>query len=113
MTSVAEIEEAVSRLPPADFAAFRAWLDAFEAERFDRRIDEDAAAGRLDRLAEEALVDLRRVRVSAVFDLVDEGSATHIARDKDRMVAEAVSDEHRRETGLAARPRRAAKPRGG
>ncbi|NNM72505.1 hypothetical protein [Enterovirga aerilata] len=60
MTSVAEIEDAVSRLPPEDLAAFRAWFEAFEAERFDRRITEDAASGKLDRLAEEALADLRR-----------------------------------------------------
>jgi hypothetical protein len=66
MTNVAEIEEAVSRLPPEELAAFRAWFEAFEAERFDRRIDEDAEAGRLDRLADEALDDLRRGNVRAL-----------------------------------------------
>ena len=63
MTKVADIEEAVSRLPPEDLAAFRAWFEAFEAERFDRRIEEDAEAGRLDRFADEALGDLRRGNV--------------------------------------------------
>jgi hypothetical protein len=66
MTNVAEIEEAVSRLPPEDLAMFRAWFDAFEAERFDLRIGEDAASGKLDRLAEEALADLRRGDVREV-----------------------------------------------
>ena len=60
MTSVAEIEKAVSRLSPEDLAAFRAWFELFEAERFDRRIAEDAASGRLDGVAAEALADLRR-----------------------------------------------------
>jgi hypothetical protein len=60
MTNVAEIEEAVARLPPEDLAMFRAWFDAFEAERLDRRIGEDAASGKLDRFADEALADLRR-----------------------------------------------------
>ena len=60
MTNVGEIEEAVSRLPPEDLKAFRAWFEAFEAERFDRRIGEDAALGRLDRLADEALAELGR-----------------------------------------------------
>lgn len=46
----------------------------------------------------------RQVRVSAVFDLVDEGPPTHVARDKDRMVAEAVWEEHRRKTGGELRP---------
>jgi hypothetical protein len=32
----------------------------------------------------------REVDISAVFDLVDEGPQTNIARDKDKMVGEAV-----------------------
>ena len=60
MTSVTDIEDAVAQLPRAELAVFREWFDAFEAERFDARIDEDAALGRLDRLADEALADLRR-----------------------------------------------------
>jgi hypothetical protein len=34
--------------------------------------------------------------VSLVFDLVDKGPRTNIARDKDKMVGEAVWKEHRR-----------------
>jgi hypothetical protein len=60
MTDVSEIEEAVARLAPEELAAFRNWFEAFEAERFDRRIVDDAAAGRLNRLAEEALNDLQQ-----------------------------------------------------
>jgi hypothetical protein len=41
----------------------------------------------------------RKVDVSLVFDLVDEGPRTNIARDKDKMVAEAVWKEHQRKTG--------------
>ena len=37
------------------FAKFRAWLDAFDTERFDRKIARDAQIGRLDWLAHEAL----------------------------------------------------------
>lgn len=36
--------------------------------------------------------------VSALFDLVDEGPATDIALEKDRMVEEAVKGEHHAET---------------
>jgi len=36
--------------------------------------------------------------ISAVFDLVDEGSETNIARDKDKMVGEAVWHEHQRKS---------------
>ena len=60
MTRVAEIEEAVTRLSAQDLAAFRAWFDEFDGEIFDRRIRADAASGRLDNLADEAISDLRR-----------------------------------------------------
>ena len=40
----------------------------------------------------------RKVDISLVFDLVDEGPRTNIARDKDKMVGEAVWKEHQRKT---------------
>jgi hypothetical protein len=42
--------------------------------------------------------------VSIIFDLVDEGPPTNIARDKDKMVGEAVWAEYLHKTGR--RPRR-------
>ena len=62
MSSVSEIEEAVLRLAAADLAAFRAWFAEFDAEAWDRRIEDDVASGRLDGLAEEAVEDLRAGR---------------------------------------------------
>jgi hypothetical protein len=40
----------------------------------------------------------RELDISAVFDLVDDGPQTNIARDKDKMVGEAVWQEHERKT---------------
>src|SRR5687767_11152635 len=40
----------------------------------------------------------RKVDVSILFDLVDEGPRTDIARDKDRMLGEAVWKEQLRKT---------------
>ena len=62
MGSVKEIEEAVLRLSAAELAAFRAWFADFDAEAWDRQIEDDVAAGRLDALADEALEDLRAGR---------------------------------------------------
>ena len=62
MSTIAEIEDAVRRLSPEDLAAFRQWFVQLDAEAWDRQIEEDAAAGRLDSLAEEALEDLRQGR---------------------------------------------------
>jgi hypothetical protein len=45
------------------------------------------------------------VDISVVFNLVDEGPPTSIARDKDKMIAEAVWKEHRRKTGKTRRTR--------
>jgi hypothetical protein len=59
MSTVHEIEQAVRKLGPDELAAFRAWFAAFDADAWDRQLDDDAAAGRLDRLADEALADLR------------------------------------------------------
>lgn len=41
--------------------------------------------------------------ISAVFDLIDEGPPTDIARDKDKMVGEAVWQEYLREVGRERR----------
>jgi hypothetical protein len=60
--TVQDLEKAVAQLPPEELAAFRAWFEAFDAARFDERIARDAASGRLDQLADEALADHRRGR---------------------------------------------------
>lgn len=40
--------------------------------------------------------------ISSIFDLVDEGPPTDIARDKDKMIGEAVWQDHLRKTGRKA-----------
>jgi hypothetical protein len=64
MSTVREIEDAVRRFASEDLAAFRAWFAEFDAEVWDRQLEADVAAGRLDALAEEALTDLREGRCS-------------------------------------------------
>ena len=59
MSRVEEIENAVAELPKEDLARFREWFAEFEARMWDRELEEDAAAGRLDDLAEKALRDHR------------------------------------------------------
>ncbi|MFO0844965.1 MAG: hypothetical protein U0797_21655 [Gemmataceae bacterium] len=62
MSTVQEIERAVRQLPAEELAAFRAWFLEFDATVWDEQIERDAAAGRLDALADEALTDLRAGR---------------------------------------------------
>jgi hypothetical protein len=57
MTTIEEIENAVAKLPPDELDAFRAWFEAFDAARFDEKIERDIKTGKLDRLAEQALAN--------------------------------------------------------
>ena len=45
----------------------------------------------------------RKANISIVFDLVDEGPVTDIARDKDKMIGEAVWANYLRKTGRKGR----------
>jgi hypothetical protein len=62
MSTIQEIESAVSRLPPQELRQFSEWFEQFEADRWDRQITADAQAGKLDALAEKALRDYREGR---------------------------------------------------
>jgi hypothetical protein len=55
MTTVAEITGAVKRLPKKDLARFRKWFVEYDAAAWDKQLEADVAAGRLDALANEAL----------------------------------------------------------
>jgi hypothetical protein len=57
MSTVHEIAQAIRNLGPQDLAALRQWFAAFDAELWDHQMEQDAAAGRLDWLAEERLRD--------------------------------------------------------
>ena len=62
MSTIQEIKRAVVGLSPEELAGFRAWFLEFDSATWDRQLKEDAAAGRLDALSEEALQDLRANR---------------------------------------------------
>jgi hypothetical protein len=59
MSTLQEIESAVQGLSTEDLASFRDWFAQFDAEVWDRKFEEDVRAGRLDRLADEALGEHR------------------------------------------------------
>ena len=62
MSSVPEIEQAIRQLSPEELVEFRAWFSEFDADAWDRQIEVDAKAGRLDKFADEALRDVQEGR---------------------------------------------------
>lgn len=59
MGNLESIEKAVESLAPSDLAKFRRWFAEFDAAGWDLQIEKDAASGKLDVLANEALADYR------------------------------------------------------
>jgi hypothetical protein len=55
--SLDELETAVKGLPEKDLAAFAQWFEEFLADAWDRRIEADIKAGRLDEAARRADAD--------------------------------------------------------
>lgn len=55
MNNVEQIEVQVSKLSQQELARFRAWYSKFDADAWDHQVEQDAASGKLDPLAERAL----------------------------------------------------------
>lgn len=51
--SIAEIEAAIIQLPIKDVATLMSWLEEYHARVWDKQIEEDLEAGRLDALLAE------------------------------------------------------------
>jgi hypothetical protein len=52
--SVEELKSAVSQLPPEELDRFSRWFEEFLAGQWDRRIEADILAGRLDEAGRRA-----------------------------------------------------------
>jgi hypothetical protein len=59
---VKDLERAVSELPPQEFAEFAAWFEEFAADQWDRRIEADVVAGKLDQCVKKADEDFEAGR---------------------------------------------------
>ena len=55
MTRLEKLEREIGELSPEELANLRDWFRKYDAEAWDRQIEEDASGGRFDKLAEEAL----------------------------------------------------------
>ena len=62
--TVHEIEAAVRGLSADELAAFTKWFEEFVAAEWDHRFQTDVAAGRLDKVGDEALAEFRSGRTN-------------------------------------------------
>jgi hypothetical protein len=57
VSKVERIESEIQGLSPEELAEFRDWFLAFDWVAWDRQLEQDIRAGKLDALADEALRD--------------------------------------------------------
>jgi hypothetical protein len=57
MTKVHALEKRISALSAEELAEFRQWFAEFDPAAWDRQLERDVKAGKLDALADEALRD--------------------------------------------------------
>lgn len=66
MSELEEIEQRIRNLPPAELTKFRTWFVEFDHMLWDRQIEADSKAGKLDKLAAEAVADYRAGRAREI-----------------------------------------------
>ncbi|MCI0746206.1 MAG: hypothetical protein L0Y58_12440 [Verrucomicrobia subdivision 3 bacterium] len=64
MSAVEKVEQSIRQLTPSELSEFSRWFEEYLAEKWDRRIAEDAAAGKLDGLAEKAIMQYQASKCS-------------------------------------------------
>ena len=55
MKKIEKLENEIQQLTPDELAAFRDWFRRYDSDEWDKEIERDVSAGRLDKLAEEAI----------------------------------------------------------
>jgi hypothetical protein len=66
MTELERLEKSVARLSAEDLARFREWFVELDAQLWERQIERDASAGRLDDLIAEAMEEYRSGRTREI-----------------------------------------------
>ena len=61
-----EIQTSIEKLSPKELAHFRRWFYAFDAQVWDEQFEADVQAGKLDKIAEQALEEYRSGDVKAL-----------------------------------------------
>jgi hypothetical protein len=63
MTKLEKIEKEIASLDPKDVRKLADWIEEYKSELWDRQIEADAKAGRLDKLVENARKEIASGKV--------------------------------------------------
>jgi hypothetical protein len=66
MTKLEKIEQDIALLSKADLKKLSEWLEEFNADLWDKQIEDDAAAGKLDKLISAAKAQAAAEKVRAL-----------------------------------------------
>jgi urease accessory protein UreF len=72
MSTVVDIEKALQALPVEDARKVADWLQQYLDEKWDKQIDADIAAGKLDKLADKAMQDYHAGRIKPLDEVIDQ-----------------------------------------
>jgi len=66
MTSVEVVENKIEKLSPIELSEFRLWFAEYDSDAWDLQIEADAASGKLDVFAEEAIAEYKSGKVREI-----------------------------------------------
>lgn len=66
MKKLEKIEQEIESLSPEEAAEFRAWFLEYDWTKWDRQLERDVNAGKLDALANEAVQDYEAGRTTGL-----------------------------------------------
>lgn len=72
MSTVVEIEKALQTLPVEDARKVADWLQNYLDDTWDKQVDRDIAAGRLDKLWDKAKTDIAAGRVKPLDEILND-----------------------------------------
>lgn len=64
MANVKDLESAITNLSAEDYKELRDWLEKYESEKWDKQFEDDAASGKLDTFAREAIREYKNCKCS-------------------------------------------------
>lgn len=71
MKAWAEIEATIKQLPENDIRQLAGWIQNYLNEKWDRQIEEDLAAGKLDVLIAKAEADIAANKVRNIDEIIE------------------------------------------